>query len=132
MPGLKNRTTWAPLLLKTSDITSCANGCSLGITAHLTYVNTDPEPVEGVFVYPLGEKEVVVGFEAVVSGRLVSVELQSRGKLEDCCLDCCPGTALHTQCGHKPNPPKEPFHGAVIICVCIKGSLFLPFCFSYL
>lgn len=47
MPGLKNRTTWAPLLLKTSDITSCANGCSLGITAHLTYVNTDPEPVEG-------------------------------------------------------------------------------------
>uniref|UniRef100_A0A671LV91 von Willebrand factor A domain containing 5B2 n=1 Tax=Sinocyclocheilus anshuiensis TaxID=1608454 RepID=A0A671LV91_9TELE len=100
MPGLKNRTTWAPLLLKTSDITSCANGCSLGITAHLTYVNTDPEPVEGVFVYPLGEKEVVVGFEAVVSGRLVSVELQSRGKLEDCCLDCCPGSALHTQCGH--------------------------------
>ncbi|KAF4117691.1 von Willebrand factor A domain-containing protein 5B2 isoform X1 [Onychostoma macrolepis] len=100
MPGLKNRTTWAPLLLKTSDITSCANGCSLGITAHLTYVNTDPEPVEGVFVYPLGEKEVVVGFEAVVSGRLVSVELQSRGKLEDCCLDCCPGSALHTPCGH--------------------------------
>lgn len=51
-------------------------------------------------MYPLGEKEVVVGFEAVVSGRLVSVELQSRGKLEDCCLDCCPGLALHTQCGH--------------------------------
>ncbi|XP_051552961.1 von Willebrand factor A domain-containing protein 5B2-like [Myxocyprinus asiaticus] len=100
MPGLKNRTTWAPLLLKTSTITSCANGCSLGITAHLTYVNTDHEPVEGVFVYPLGEKEVVVGFEAVVSGRLVSVELQSRGKLEDCCLDCLPGSALHTQCGH--------------------------------
>ncbi|XP_059357316.1 von Willebrand factor A domain-containing protein 5B2 isoform X2 [Carassius carassius] len=100
MPGLKNRTTWAPLLLKTSDITSCANGCSLGITAHLTYVNTDPEPVEGVFVYPLGEKEVVVGFEAVVSGRLVSLELQSRGKLEDCCLDCCPGSTRHTQCGH--------------------------------
>ncbi|XP_051989711.1 von Willebrand factor A domain-containing protein 5B2-like [Xyrauchen texanus] len=100
MPGLKNRTTWAPLLLKTSSITSCANGCSLGITAHLTYVNTDPEPVEGVFVYPLGEKEVLVGFEAVVSGRLVSVELQSRGKLENCCSDCCPGSAPHTQCGH--------------------------------
>ncbi len=41
-----------------------------------------------------------MGFEAVVSGRLVSVELQSRWKLEDCCLDCCPGSALHTQCGH--------------------------------
>ncbi|XP_073712419.1 von Willebrand factor A domain-containing protein 5B2 isoform X1 [Misgurnus anguillicaudatus] len=100
MPGLINRITWAPLLLKTSRITSCANGCSLGITAHLTYVNTDPEPVDGVFVYPLGEKEVVVGFEAEVSGRLVSVELQSRGKLEDCCLICCPGPTLHGQCGH--------------------------------
>ncbi|KAI7809549.1 von Willebrand factor A domain-containing protein 5B2 [Triplophysa rosa] len=100
MPGLKNRVTWAPLLLKTSRITSCANGCSLGITAHLAYVNTDPEPVEGVFVYPLGEKEVVVGFEAVVSGRLVSVELQSRGKLEECCLTCCPGPTLYAQCGH--------------------------------
>ncbi|XP_060762020.1 von Willebrand factor A domain-containing protein 5B1 [Neoarius graeffei] len=90
MPGLRNRDTWAPLLLKSSRIMSCANGCSLGITAHLTYANTDPKPVEGVFVYPLGEREVVVGFEAVISGRLLSVEVQSRGKLEDCCLDCCP------------------------------------------
>ncbi|KTF95563.1 hypothetical protein cypCar_00041253, partial [Cyprinus carpio] len=123
MPGLKNRTTWAPLLLKTSNITSCANGCSLGITAHLTYVNTDPEPVEGVFVYPLGEKEVVVGFEAVVSGRLVSVELQSRGTLEDCCLDCCLGSALHNQCGHS----KEwgCCGGAALEIQCSNGHLLL-------
>lgn len=47
MPGLRNRSTWAPLLLKTSCIKSCANGCSLGITAHLTYANIDPESVEG-------------------------------------------------------------------------------------
>uniref|UniRef100_W5K1S3 von Willebrand factor A domain containing 5B2 n=1 Tax=Astyanax mexicanus TaxID=7994 RepID=W5K1S3_ASTMX len=97
MPGLRNRATWAPLLLKSSRITSCANGCSLGITAHLTYANTEPEPVEGVFVYPLGEHEVVVGFEALVSSRLLSVELQSRGKLEECCLDCCPGTGFSNQ-----------------------------------
>ncbi|KAL6467876.1 hypothetical protein MHYP_G00235530 [Metynnis hypsauchen] len=100
MPGLGNHATWAPLLLKSSRITSCANGCSLGITAHLTYANTESEPVEGVFVYPLGECEVVVGFEALVSGRLLSVELQSRGKLDDCCLDCCPGSAFNNQCGH--------------------------------
>ena len=42
-------------------------------------------------MYPLGEKEVVVGFEAVIAGRLVGVQIQSRGKLRDCCLDCCPG-----------------------------------------
>ncbi|XP_063049079.1 von Willebrand factor A domain-containing protein 5B1 [Engraulis encrasicolus] len=98
MPGLRNRSNWAPLLLKASCVKSCANGCSLGITAHLTYANIDPEPVEGVFVYPLAEKEVVVGFEAVIAGRVVSVQIQSRGTLEDCCLDCCPASALDTQC----------------------------------
>ncbi|XP_061653500.1 von Willebrand factor A domain-containing protein 5B1 isoform X2 [Phyllopteryx taeniolatus] len=91
MVGLRNRSTWDPLLLKSSCIKSCAVGCSLGITAHLTYANADKEPIEGVFVYPLGEKEVVVGFEAAIAGRLMGVEIQNRGKLKDCCLDCCPG-----------------------------------------
>ncbi|XP_014188537.1 von Willebrand factor A domain-containing protein 5B1 isoform X2 [Haplochromis burtoni] len=94
MVGLRNRSTWEPLLLKASCIKSCANGCSMGITAHLTYANADIESVEGVFIYPLGEKEVVVGFEAVIAGRLVGVQIQSRGKLKDCCLDCCPGVGL--------------------------------------
>uniref|UniRef100_A0A8D3DKY4 von Willebrand factor A domain containing 5B2 n=1 Tax=Scophthalmus maximus TaxID=52904 RepID=A0A8D3DKY4_SCOMX len=100
MVGLRNCSTWEPLLLKASCIKSCANGCSLGITAHLTYANADIESVEGVFVYPLGEKEVVVGFEASIAGRLVGVEIQSRGKLKDCCLDCCPGSGLEGHCGN--------------------------------
>uniref|UniRef100_A0A3Q2PYN1 von Willebrand factor A domain-containing protein 5B1 n=1 Tax=Fundulus heteroclitus TaxID=8078 RepID=A0A3Q2PYN1_FUNHE len=87
MVGLRNRSTWDPLLLKASCIKSCANGCSMGITAHLTYANADTESVEGVFVYPLEEKEVVVGFEAMIAGRLVGVHIQSRGKLKDCCLE---------------------------------------------
>ncbi|XP_054452706.1 von Willebrand factor A domain-containing protein 5B1 [Anoplopoma fimbria] len=100
MVGLRNCSTWEPLLLKASCIKSCANGCSLGITAHLTYANADMESVEGVFVYPLGEKEVVVGFEAVIAGRLVGVQIKSRGKLKDCCLDCCPGSGLEGNCGN--------------------------------
>uniref|UniRef100_A0A3P8SQA9 von Willebrand factor A domain containing 5B2 n=1 Tax=Amphiprion percula TaxID=161767 RepID=A0A3P8SQA9_AMPPE len=99
MAGLRNRSTWEPLLLKASSIKSCANGCSMGITAHLTYANADVESVE-VFVYPLGEKEVVVGFEAVIAGRLVGVQIQNRGKLKDCCLDCCPASGLDGHCGN--------------------------------
>ncbi|KAK3513813.1 hypothetical protein QTP70_028857, partial [Hemibagrus guttatus] len=98
MPGLRNRDTWAPLLLKSSHITSCANGYVLGITARLTYTNTDPKPVEGVFVYPLGEQEVVVGFEVIISGRMLCVEIQSRGNLEESggiCPDCCPVPGMH-------------------------------------
>uniref|UniRef100_A0A3P8SQ39 von Willebrand factor A domain containing 5B2 n=1 Tax=Amphiprion percula TaxID=161767 RepID=A0A3P8SQ39_AMPPE len=98
MAGLRNRSTWEPLLLKASSIKSCANGCSMGITAHLTYANADVESVEGVFVYPLGEKEVVVGFEAVIAGRLVGVQIQNRGKLKDCCLDCCPALGMPVCC----------------------------------
>ncbi|KAJ0058707.1 hypothetical protein NL108_000440, partial [Boleophthalmus pectinirostris] len=100
MVGLRNRSTWEPLLLKASCIKSCANGCSLGISAHLTYANVDTDAVEGIFVYPLGEKEVVVGFEAVIAGRLVGVHIESRGKLKDCCLDCCSEFGLEGHCGN--------------------------------
>ncbi|KAF6728487.1 von Willebrand factor A domain-containing protein 5B2 [Oryzias melastigma] len=102
MVGLRNRSTWEPLLLKASCIKSCANGCALGITAQLTYANADLESVEGVFVYPLGEKEVVVGYEAVIAGRLMRVQIQSRGKLKDCCLDCCSGPGPDPHCGNGP------------------------------
>ncbi|XP_028283907.1 von Willebrand factor A domain-containing protein 5B1 [Parambassis ranga] len=101
MVGLRNCSTWEPLLLKASCIRSCANGCSMGINAQLTYANADIESVEGVFVYPLGEKEVVVGFEAMIAGRLVGVQIQSRGKLKDCCLDCCPGSGLDGHCRNR-------------------------------
>lgn len=47
MVGLRNCSTWEPLLLKASCIKSCANGCSMGITAQLTYANADIESVEG-------------------------------------------------------------------------------------
>ncbi|XP_062260224.1 von Willebrand factor A domain-containing protein 5B2 isoform X1 [Platichthys flesus] len=100
MVGLRNRSSWEPLLLKASCIKSCANGCSLGITANLTYANADVESVDGVFVYPLGEREVVVDFEASIAGRLVAVQIQSRGKLKDCCLDCCPLSGLEGHCGN--------------------------------
>ncbi|XP_028329442.1 von Willebrand factor A domain-containing protein 5B1 isoform X2 [Gouania willdenowi] len=98
MVGLRNRSTWEPLLLKASCIKSCANGCSMGINAQLTYANSGVDSVEGVFVYPLGEKEVVVGFEAVIAGRLMGVQIQSRGNLKECCLDCCPGAGLEGLC----------------------------------
>lgn len=54
---------------------------------------------QGVFVYPLGEKEVVVGFEAAVASRAVGVQMQSRTKLEECCLACCPSNHLDAESG---------------------------------
>uniref|UniRef100_A0A3P9MD99 von Willebrand factor A domain containing 5B2 n=1 Tax=Oryzias latipes TaxID=8090 RepID=A0A3P9MD99_ORYLA len=123
MVGLRNRSTWEPLLLKASCIKSCANGCALGITAQLTYANADLESVEGVFVYPLGEKEVVVGYEAVIAGRLMRVQIQSRGKLKDCCLDCCSGPGPDA---HRGNGPEWSCCGASSLDMqCTNGHLIL-------
>nr|XP_056705969.1 von Willebrand factor A domain-containing protein 5B2 [Euleptes europaea] len=88
MPGLYCLPTWTALPLKSSCVKACANGYSLGFTAYLTYVNLEHEPVEGVFVYPLEESEVVASFEAVTGSRTFTFQIQNRHKAEDCCLDC--------------------------------------------
>ncbi|XP_054838716.1 von Willebrand factor A domain-containing protein 5B2 [Eublepharis macularius] len=88
MPGLYCLPTWTALPLKSSCVKACANGYSLGFTAYLTYINLEQEPVEGVFVYPLEESEVVAGFEAVTGGRTFTFQIQNRHRAEDCCLDC--------------------------------------------
>ncbi|XP_044290411.1 von Willebrand factor A domain-containing protein 5B2 isoform X2 [Varanus komodoensis] len=88
MPGLYCLPTWTALPLQSSCVKACANGYSLGLTAHLTYINLEPRPVEGVFVYPLEETEVVSSFEAVTGGRTFTFQIRSRPRVEDCCLSC--------------------------------------------
>ncbi|XP_067157794.1 von Willebrand factor A domain-containing protein 5B2 isoform X2 [Apteryx mantelli] len=103
MPGLYALATWAALPLKSSSVKACANGYSLGITARLVYINPHDEPVEGVFIYPLEESEVVAAFEAAAGGRRVTFRMQSRRRAQACCLQrgpspgrprCCAGGHL--------------------------------------
>ncbi|NXS52414.1 VW5B2 protein, partial [Brachypteracias leptosomus] len=85
MPGLYILSSWEALPLKSSKVKACANGYSLSITAHLVYTNHHEEPVEGIFIYPLEESEVVAGFEAVVGSRRVTFQVQNRHRAQDCC-----------------------------------------------
>ncbi|NXY25634.1 VW5B2 protein, partial [Atrichornis clamosus] len=85
MPGLYTLSSWEALPLKSSTVKACANGYSLSITAQLMYINPLKEPVEGIFIYPLEESEVVAGFEAAVGGRRVTFQLQNRHRVQDCC-----------------------------------------------
>uniref|UniRef100_A0A8D0G6Z9 von Willebrand factor A domain containing 5B1 n=1 Tax=Sphenodon punctatus TaxID=8508 RepID=A0A8D0G6Z9_SPHPU len=89
MPGLINRTNSSPLPLVTSEVTSCVSGYAFGMTASLTYKNPEAHPIEGLFVYPLNEYTTVVGFEAVISKRVVTVQIKDKTKLDDCYVDCC-------------------------------------------
>uniref|UniRef100_A0A8C0J820 von Willebrand factor A domain containing 5B1 n=1 Tax=Chelonoidis abingdonii TaxID=106734 RepID=A0A8C0J820_CHEAB len=88
MPGLINRTSSSPLPLTASEVTSCVSGYAFGMTASLTYGNPEAHPFEGLFVYPLDEYTTVVGFEAVVSRRAVTVQIKDKAKIDDCYLDC--------------------------------------------
>ncbi|XP_071422334.1 von Willebrand factor A domain-containing protein 5B2 isoform X2 [Pithys albifrons albifrons] len=102
MPGLYTLSSWEVLPLKSSTVKACANGYSLSITAHLIYTNPHEEPVEGIFIYPLEESEVVAGFEAAVGSRRVTFQVQNRHRAQDCCLQCSssPGRPRRCASGH--------------------------------
>nr|KAF6476871.1 von Willebrand factor A domain containing 5B2 [Rousettus aegyptiacus] len=97
MPGLYCPSSWTPLTLTDSWVRACANGPCLSLRARLTYHNPQPQPVDGVFVYPLAEAEVVSGFEAEAAGRRVSFQLQSRRRSQAaCCRALGPGLGAST------------------------------------
>ncbi|XP_018428154.1 PREDICTED: von Willebrand factor A domain-containing protein 5B1 [Nanorana parkeri] len=83
MPGLMNRFTGAPLPLTASEISACVSGYSLGMTASLTYSNPETQSVEALFVYPLNEHTVVVGFEAVICRHIITVQIKDKAKMDE-------------------------------------------------
>ncbi|NXX50885.1 VW5B1 protein, partial [Tricholaema leucomelas] len=101
MPGLINWTTHSPLPLTTSEVTSCVSGYAFGMTALLTYHNPEAQAFEGkfqgvklpqelqsqgcLFVYPLDEFTTIVGFEAAVSRRAITVQIKDKAKIGDTC-----------------------------------------------
>nr|BAC33491.1 unnamed protein product [Mus musculus] len=114
MPGLYCPTSWTPLPLTDSCVRAYAKGPCLSLRARLTYHNPQPQPVEGVFVYPLAEAEVVSGFEAEAAGRRVSFQLHSRRRSQAaCCRALGPGLGTSTprRCAQgklRPQPEPEP------------------------
>uniref|UniRef100_A0A673LV96 von Willebrand factor A domain-containing protein 5B1-like n=1 Tax=Sinocyclocheilus rhinocerous TaxID=307959 RepID=A0A673LV96_9TELE len=89
MPGLINKSKWSALPLSISDITSCVRGYTLAMTASLTYENIEDHPIEGIFIYPLDEGSVVVGFEAMIGSQIITVQVKDKTKIDDCFFDCC-------------------------------------------
>ncbi|XP_074162141.1 von Willebrand factor A domain-containing protein 5B1 isoform X2 [Sminthopsis crassicaudata] len=87
MPGLLNSNTWEPLPLTSSEITSCVQGYAFGLMASLTYENVEVQPFQGLFVYPLDEHTTVVGFEAIISERAVTVQIKDKSKLNSNYID---------------------------------------------
>ncbi|XP_036389932.1 von Willebrand factor A domain-containing protein 5B1 [Megalops cyprinoides] len=89
MPGLINKGKRSALPLSISEITSCVRGYTLAMTASMTYNNIEDHPIEGIFIYPLDECSTVVGFEAMISSQIVTVQIKDKAKIDDCYFDCC-------------------------------------------
>ncbi|XP_051518790.1 von Willebrand factor A domain-containing protein 5B1 [Myxocyprinus asiaticus] len=89
MPGLINMSKRSALPLSVSDIASCVRGYTLAMTASLTYENIEDHSIEGIFIYPVDECSVVVGFEAMIGSQIITVQVKDKMKIDDCCFDCC-------------------------------------------
>ncbi|XP_029975520.1 von Willebrand factor A domain-containing protein 5B1 [Salarias fasciatus] len=102
MPGLINKENRSALPLSVSDITSCVRGYTLALTASMTYENIEDHAIEGIFIYPLEENSIVVGFEAMISSQIITLQIKDKAKIDDCYLDCCNTSngVLHSGSGH--------------------------------
>ncbi|XP_049437986.1 von Willebrand factor A domain-containing protein 5B1 isoform X2 [Epinephelus fuscoguttatus] len=102
MPGLINKENRSALPLSVSDITSCVRGYTLAMTASMTYENIEDHAIEGIFIYPLEENSIVVGFESMISSQIITLQIKDKAKIDDCYLDCCNTSngALQSGSGH--------------------------------
>ncbi|KAM8864024.1 von Willebrand factor A domain-containing protein 5B1 isoform 2-T2 [Spinachia spinachia] len=102
MPGLINKEKRSALPLSVSDITSCVRGYTLAMTASMTYENIEDHAIEGIFIYPLEENSIVVGFESMISSQIITLQIKDKAKIEDCYVDCCNTSngALQSGSGH--------------------------------
>ncbi|XP_054912659.1 von Willebrand factor A domain-containing protein 5B1 [Poeciliopsis prolifica] len=89
MPGLINKENQCALPLSVSDITCCVRGYTLALTASMTYENIEDHAIEGIFIYPLEENSIVVGFEAMICSQIITLQIKGKAKLDDCYQDIC-------------------------------------------
>ncbi|XP_019746744.1 von Willebrand factor A domain-containing protein 5B1 isoform X2 [Hippocampus comes] len=102
MPGLINKENRSALPLSVSDITSCVRGYTQTMTASMTYENIEDHAIEGIFIYPLEEKNIVVGFEAMISSQIITLQIKDKAKIDDCYHNSCstPNGAPPSGVGH--------------------------------
>lgn len=80
---------------KTTGFNFCQEQNSLCVNQYLPlrnnaiFSNVFPVIDAGVFIFPLEECSVVVGFEAMIGSQIISVQVKDKTKIDDCYFDCC-------------------------------------------
>lgn len=60
----------------------------------------------GIFIFPLEENSTVVGFEAMISSQIITVQIKDKAKIDDCYLDCCHAANGALQSGSGKSEPR--------------------------
>ncbi|XP_078615640.1 von Willebrand factor A domain-containing protein 5B1-like isoform X1 [Branchiostoma floridae x Branchiostoma japonicum] len=95
MPRLLNWATRTRVPLKSVRISACMMGHSLGMTSSFSYFNDQDYPLEVAFIYPLDNKTTVVGFDAMIAGRTIGVQLREKKELDYIYDVMCSHEGLH-------------------------------------
>eukprot|EP00058_Branchiostoma_floridae_P015673 XP_002601161.1 hypothetical protein BRAFLDRAFT_214487 [Branchiostoma floridae] len=95
MPRLLNWATRTRVPLKSVRISACMMGHSLGMTSSFSYYNDQDYPLEVAFIYPLDNKTTVVGFDAMIAGRTIGVQLREKKELDYIYDVMCSHEGLH-------------------------------------
>ncbi|XP_066296725.1 von Willebrand factor A domain-containing protein 5B1-like isoform X2 [Branchiostoma lanceolatum] len=95
MPRLLNWATRTRVPLKSVRISACMMGHSLGMTSSFSYYNDQDYPLEVAFICPLDTKTTVVGFDAMIAGRTIGVQLREKKELDYIYDVMCSHEGLH-------------------------------------
>jgi hypothetical protein len=68
--------------LKGVEVEATIRGFICNVTSTLKYENTEDEPIEAVFVFPLDDDSAVYHFEAQIEDRKIVAECQEKEQVQ--------------------------------------------------
>ena len=73
----------SPVPLESIRINAAVRGFTARIQANMQYSNTNDNPVEAMFVFPVEDKAAVCGFEATIDGKTIVAEVREKQEARD-------------------------------------------------
>jgi len=81
--GLKIVNSDKPVPLKSIDVNVTVKGFVANVTSVLVYKNTDEEPIEVIYKFPIDDQGAVYHFEAQIEGRTIIAECQEKQQAKE-------------------------------------------------
>ena len=81
--GLVQKQNGSRVPLESIKIQVDVQGFTAHVLATMKYTNTDENPIEVIYIFPLDEQAAVCGFQATMDGRTIVAEVQEKQEARD-------------------------------------------------